>query len=82
MEDKEMTLSEFIEMMFKENPFGALEATKKLIELEAIEHWMNIMWGVNLDIKIKPTEQKGTDYIPQSLIEAVNQQKKLPPNKK
>jgi hypothetical protein len=70
-----MDLKEFIEQMFRESPIQAIATASKLIELEAIENWMRVMWGVELEIKVKPAEQKDGRFYGKGLIEAVHQHK-------
>lgn len=66
-----MSLKEFIDGLFETSPMGAIQAGGKLIELEAIENWLNLMYGVNLDIRVIPTEQKEGRFYGKSLIEKI-----------
>jgi len=67
-----MDLKQFIEKMFEENPMGAMNTARDLIELVAIEQRLNLMWGVELDIKVVPIEQKEGRFYGKGLIETLN----------
>lgn len=69
--EKETNLKEFVAEMFNQNPFHAMTTARDLVELEGIERHMNLMWGVELDIKVKPAKKQETRFVPQSLIDAI-----------
>jgi hypothetical protein len=66
---KEMTLKEFIDEAVKQSPISTLQLAGKLIELEAIEHYINLMYGVDLDIKVVATEKREGRFYGKGLIE-------------
>lgn len=66
-----MTLKEFMEEIFKGNMFQAMNTARDLIELEAIERRINVLWGVELDIKIKPAEKKEGRFYGANVLEAI-----------
>lgn len=69
---KYMTLKEFItqanivDIMKK-------DVLSKLIELEAIENYLNVMLGIELEITVKPSKQKEGRYYGKSLINPLSQ---------
>lgn len=67
-----MTLKEFMEVTFKKNMFQAMNTARDLIELEAIEQRINIIWGVELEIKVKPAQINEGRFYGKSVIEAVS----------
>jgi len=71
---EEMTLKEFVENVSKQSSFGSLGVISKLIELEAIDNYLNMMWGVELDIKVKVTEKREGRFYGKSAIEAVDKE--------
>lgn len=66
-----MNLKEFIEECFSKNVWHAMETAKDLIDLESIEQRLNLKWGVELDIKVKPAEKKEGRWIGKNLIDAI-----------
>ena len=52
------TLKEFIEGVVKKYPQETFHLAIKLIDLEAIEQYLNLSFGVELDIRIKPIKPK------------------------
>ena len=68
---KSMTLKEFIEYAFKENMFEVMDTIRELVELEGIEKNLNIMWGIKLDIKVKPAERKEGRFFGKNTIESL-----------
>lgn len=70
--NKEMTLKEFIEGVFETNALNAVQCGAKLIELEGIENWLNLMYGIHLDIKVKPARQTEGRFYGKSLIDKIN----------
>ena len=74
--NEEMNLKQFIEEAFKTNIFGAVDMAKKLIELEAIENYLNLMFGIELDIKVKPVEVREGRFYGKSVIEKIGKEYK------
>lgn len=77
---EEMTIEEFIEGAIKEDfsikKFGMINnLAGKMLELEAIDRWVNLMYGVELEIKVKPAERREGRFYGKGLIES------LEPNK-
>lgn len=70
-----MTLKQFIEEGFKNNfaKMMAKDVVSKLIELEAIENYINVMFGVELEITVKQVEKKEGRHYGVSLIESLSQ---------
>ena len=69
-----MTLKQFIEEGFK-NHFAkmmAKDVVSKLIELEAIENYLNVMLGIELEITIKPAEKREGRHFGHSAITSLN----------
>lgn len=71
-----MTLKEFMEQIMASNMFNAVNTVRDLIELETIERHMNIMWGVELNITIKPVEKKEGRFYGKSTIQAIEKRMK------
>jgi|JI7StandDraft_1071085.scaffolds.fasta_scaffold634511_1 hypothetical protein len=55
---EQMTLKEFIDETTKKSPLKGLQVLTKLIELEAIENYLNLFYGIELDIKVKQAERR------------------------
>ncbi len=68
------TIKEFMEGAFKENPFNALNTMRDLIELEAIEQRLNVIWGVELDIKVNPAPIREGRFYGKSMVEAIKKE--------
>lgn len=66
-----MELKEFMEQVFKDSPMAALGTAEKLLQLEHIENYLNLMWGINLDIKIVPAEQHEGRFYGKGVIDKV-----------
>jgi hypothetical protein len=62
---EEMTLREFIDAQMK-------ECITKLVELEVIGNWLNAMYGIELDIKIKLAEKREGRFYGKGLIEKLD----------
>lgn len=67
-----MTLKEFMEEIFKQNMFQAMNTARDLIELEAIEKRINILWGIELEIKVKPVKKKEGRFYGKSVLDAID----------
>lgn len=72
-----MDLKDFIEQAFAEKPIEAMGTAVKLIELESIERYLNLMWGIKLDIKIVPAEKEEGRWYGKSVIDAIKPWKKI-----
>ena len=66
-----MEIKDFMQEMFKENPKLAIETAKKLIDLESIENYLNIMWGVNLKVTIEPAEPREGRFYGKGIVESL-----------
>lgn len=65
-----MNLKQFIEKIYKKAPFIAIDTiVRDLIELERIENMLNALWGVKLEIKIKPAKREKRKFLPKGIIE-------------
>lgn len=68
-----MKLKEFIEEGFR-NHFAkmiAKDVVSKLIELEAIENYLNVMLGIELEITVKQTEKREGRHFGNSAISSL-----------
>ena len=72
----EKTLNEFVDEIMKEHPIWAMQTAMKLMELEQVAHWINLMWGVDLEIKVVSKEPQESRWVGKSVIEAVAAEKK------
>jgi hypothetical protein len=70
-----MKLKEFINETFEKNPFEAVSIVSKLIELQAIEQYLNVILGIELDIEVKPVKPLEGRFYGKSLIDIVNKSK-------
>lgn len=73
---KEMTLKEFVGEITKSFPtikgLGiARSLVERLIQLEAIENWLNVMYGVELDIKVKTAKRKEGRFYPKEVADLI-----------
>lgn len=67
-----MTLKDFIEEMLKRSkPPTLLSTGQKLMELESIARYFNIIYGVELDINIRPIETEEGRFYGKGLIDAL-----------
>lgn len=71
-----MTMKEFIDEVVKQDfTIKKLGMTAnlagKLLELESIEKWLNTMYGVELEITVKPVERKEGRFFGKSLIDSL-----------
>lgn len=71
-------LSEFIDTVAKDSPIKMLEVAAKLIELEAIDNYLNLMYGVRLDVKVKAAEKKMGRFYGRGLIDHFGGDKSYP----
>jgi hypothetical protein len=69
-----MTLKEFVEQMFERSPFYALETAKTLIELQAIEQHLNLIWGVELEITVKEAPRQQGKWYGKHTIKALQEE--------
>lgn len=72
---EEITLKELIEKQMKISPIGAMQCLNKLVELEAIENWLNTMYGIELEIKVKPAEKREGRFYGKGLTEMIAKEK-------
>lgn len=72
-----MKLKEFIEQIIKESPISFFPIAEKLIKLEAIEQSLNLMYGVEFDIEVKPAPRKEGRFWGQSLIKKIEDEAKF-----
>lgn len=66
-----MKLKEFMDGAFKQSPMNALQTARDLVELEMIERKLNLMWGVELEIKVIPTKVEEGRFYGKGVIEAI-----------
>jgi hypothetical protein len=60
---KKKTVKEFFEGAMNVHPIGSIQLASKLVELEAIDNWLRLMYGVELETYIVPAEvQEGRWY--------------------
>lgn len=70
-----MTLKQFVEKSFEENFINAMDMAREMIELEAIERRLNVMYGVQLDIRVKPQPKQQGRFYGESLIKMIDQER-------
>jgi len=70
-QEEEMTIKEFMDSVpiMAKMERGLIT---KLIELEAIDDYINVMFGVELDIKVRPAEKREGRFYGKSLIEKLS----------
>jgi hypothetical protein len=73
-----MSLKQFIEKIVSKNPIAGIDTMRDLIELEAIEQRLNVLWGVELDIKIKKAPIKEGRFYGKSLLKMMQKKINLP----
>jgi len=68
-----MKLKEFIEGAIKESPIKILQTgiLGKLIELESIENYLNAMYGIELDIEVKPVAQREGRFYGKGVLDSI-----------
>lgn len=68
---EEMTIKEFIDYWAQNNNIKMMERglITKLIELEGIDNYLNVMFGIKLDIKVRPAEKMEGRFYGKSLVE-------------
>jgi hypothetical protein len=66
-----MKLKEYLEQVVKDSPLKSFDLLKKCIELESIENWLNVMYGIDLDITVVPTAPREGRYYGQGIIDKV-----------
>lgn len=71
-----MKLKEYFDGMMKSSMMKALPLAQKLVELEAIEHHLNLMYGIELEINVKAIERKESKFIGKGIVELLNIQEK------
>lgn len=70
-----MKLKEYFDGMMKTSMMDALPLAQKLVELEAIEHHLNLMYGIELEIEVKTVERKESKWIGMGIVELLNVKK-------
>jgi len=66
-----MELKEYLEEMVKKSPMKMFQLLPKLIELEAIENYLNAIFGIELDIKVKISEPKEGRFYGKGIIDNI-----------
>lgn len=66
-----MDIKEFFEETFKNSPMKAMDVARKLIELESIEQYLNIMFGIELEIKVKQSQKLEGRFYGKVLLEKI-----------
>lgn len=66
-----MELKQYLEELVKRSPMQGLQILPKLIELEGIENYLNVMFGIELDIKVKISEPKEGRYYGKGIIDSI-----------
>ena len=69
--DHTMRLKEFIDKVMEESPIEVFKMAEKLIELESIERSLNLLYGIELEIQVKPAPKIEGRFYGKSLIEAL-----------
>ena len=66
-----MELKEYIDKIRKEDLFSFLDKgiILKLLELEALENYFNVMLGIEFDIQVKQVEIKPRRFIGKGMVE-------------
>lgn len=62
-------LKQFLDEVSKESPMKLLQLAKQLLELEQIEHYLNLMYGIDLEIYVKPVEKREGRWLPKGVID-------------
>ena len=65
------SLYEFMEEAVNHSPLHAMQAAKDLLDLEMIERKLNLYWGIELDIKVKPAEKKGGRFYGKGITDLI-----------
>lgn len=63
-----MKLKDFVEASIKKSPMNSMQLIGKLIELQAIEQYINLMFGVELDINVKPAPRRAGRFFGDATI--------------
>lgn len=63
------TLREFVEGAVNVSAIGAMPLAVKLVELESIENWMRLMYDVELEVHVVPTQVEEGRWYGKSLAE-------------
>lgn len=66
-----MELKKFIEEQIKNSPIKSFTLLERMIELEGIERYLNAIYGVELDIKVKPVERIEGRFYGKGLVESL-----------
>lgn len=68
---EKMPLRQFMEETFNDTPIDGLKLASKLIELESIENWLRLMYGVELEIDVVPAEVPDGRFYGKSIAESL-----------
>lgn len=69
-----MTLKEFMDAMYAKSPINAMTTVRDLIELEGLSKKFQMMWGVDLDIKVKPWARTESQFIGKGVLDSLNKE--------
>ena len=64
-----MTLKEFLEGASKNSPMKTLQLAEKLIELESIERYIQLVYGVELAIYVNPVPAPEGRFYGKSILD-------------
>lgn len=62
-------LKDFLDEAVKDSPVKSLQLAQKLIELQGIEHYINLLYGVDLEIYVKPVEKREGRWLGRGIID-------------
>jgi len=70
---EKMPIKKFCEDVLKQNgPLPALNLAVKLMELESIENWLRLMYGVELEVNVVPAEVLEGRWYGKGIAEQLN----------
>lgn len=67
-----MKLKDWFEASVKLSPGETFTTAEQLFKLQAIENWFNLMWGIELDIEVKPCEPQGNRFYSKSIAKLIS----------
>jgi len=65
-----MTIKEYIDGLPLHHIMGT-QVVQKLVELESIDRYLNVMLGVGIDVNIKPVEMPESRFYGRGIVEQV-----------
>lgn len=68
---EKMPLKQFLESAVKDSPMQVLTCAEKLMQLEQIENYLNLLWGIDLEINVVPAVKHEGRYFGKSLIDKI-----------